>query len=94
MAVAENVGAKIGSSSQSLENGLVSADSGEVEKSKTKGDQNLHVDNGSLQLLLRMLTLLIMVLMRFVRSLRCQLLMMEVQIRRVFQAGPKIHQCC
>ncbi|KAL5145739.1 Polyadenylate-binding protein-interacting protein 10 [Glycine soja] len=42
MAVVENVGAKIGSSSQSLENGVVSADSGEVEKSKTRGDQDMN----------------------------------------------------
>jgi len=41
MAVAENVGAKIGSSSQSLDSGVVSADSSEVEKSKTRSDQNL-----------------------------------------------------
>ncbi|XP_027360958.1 polyadenylate-binding protein-interacting protein 11-like isoform X2 [Abrus precatorius] len=42
MAVAENVGAKIGSSSQNLDNSVVSADSSEVEKSKTRGDQNLN----------------------------------------------------
>ncbi|XP_068481014.1 polyadenylate-binding protein-interacting protein 12-like isoform X2 [Phaseolus vulgaris] len=42
MAVAENVGAKIGSSSQSLDSGVVSADSSEVEKSKTRSDQNLN----------------------------------------------------
>ncbi|RDX90115.1 Polyadenylate-binding protein-interacting protein 11, partial [Mucuna pruriens] len=42
MAVAENVGAKIGSSSQNLDSGVVSADSSEVEKSKTRSDQNLN----------------------------------------------------
>ncbi|KAG5036054.1 hypothetical protein JHK87_010964 [Glycine soja] len=36
MAVAENVGAKIGSSSQNLENNVVSSNSGEVEKSKPR----------------------------------------------------------
>ncbi|KAJ1418971.1 RNA-binding domain superfamily [Sesbania bispinosa] len=42
MAVAENVGAKIGSSSQNLDNSVVSSDSSEVEKSKTRSDQNLN----------------------------------------------------
>ncbi|CAJ1974469.1 unnamed protein product [Sphenostylis stenocarpa] len=42
MAVAENVGAKIGSSNQSLDSGIVSAEASEVEK--TRSDQNL--DNG------------------------------------------------
>ena len=36
MAVAENVGAKIGSSSQNLENNVVSSNSGEVEQSKPR----------------------------------------------------------
>ncbi|TKY74026.1 Polyadenylate-binding protein-interacting protein 11 [Spatholobus suberectus] len=47
MAVAENVGAKIGSSSQNLDNSVVSSDTGEVEKSKPRtgsinGDQKLN----------------------------------------------------
>ncbi|BAT78908.1 hypothetical protein LR48_Vigan04g111600 [Vigna angularis] len=37
MAVPENVGAKIGSSSQNLDNSVVSSDSGEVEQSKPRG---------------------------------------------------------
>ncbi|KAK7353430.1 hypothetical protein VNO80_18877 [Phaseolus coccineus] len=47
MAVPENVGAKIGSSSQNLDNSVVSSDSGEVEQSKPRsgsinGDQKLN----------------------------------------------------
>ncbi|KAJ1381014.1 RNA-binding domain superfamily, partial [Sesbania bispinosa] len=42
MAVAENAGAKIGSSSQNLDNSVVSSDSSEVEKSKPRSDQNLN----------------------------------------------------
>ncbi|XP_061340495.1 polyadenylate-binding protein-interacting protein 12-like [Gastrolobium bilobum] len=48
MAVAENVGAKIGSSSQNLDNSVVSSDSSEVEKSKPRtGDQNLNNNNNN-----------------------------------------------
>ncbi|XP_004502742.1 polyadenylate-binding protein-interacting protein 12-like isoform X2 [Cicer arietinum] len=46
MAVAENVGTKIGSSGENLENSVVSSDSTEVEKSKPKTDQNLNNNNG------------------------------------------------
>ncbi|XP_004502741.1 polyadenylate-binding protein-interacting protein 12-like [Cicer arietinum] len=46
MAVADNVGAKIGSSSQNLDNNnVVSSDSTEVEKSKPRSDQDVN-NNG------------------------------------------------
>jgi hypothetical protein len=47
MAVADNVGAKIGSSSQNLDNNnnVVSSDSAEVEKSKSRTDQDVN-NNG------------------------------------------------
>jgi hypothetical protein len=49
MAVADNVGAKIGSSSQNLDNNnnnnVVSSDSAEVEKSKPRTDQDVN-NNG------------------------------------------------
>jgi hypothetical protein len=45
MAVAENVGTKIDSPTENLDNTVVSSDSTEVEKSKPKTDQNLNNNN-------------------------------------------------
>ncbi|KAL5196080.1 hypothetical protein HKD37_20G057771 [Glycine soja] len=63
------------------------------EALSVEGLQLLHVDNEQLQLLLRMLITGIMLLTRFMSSLKSQLRIMSVLIQRVFQADPMIHQC-